>query len=81
MDIAYSHQLEIILQVSGIKSHILKLTNFWLTLESGINIGVRLLILRFFPRAKSFLKGATFIDFLFLKTFQFFLTFFSFGYV
>ena len=40
-----------------------------ITLESGINIQVRLLIFEFFPGATSLLKGATFIDFWFLKNF------------
>ena len=52
--------------------------DFWLiilihskvnTLESGINIRVRLVIFEVFPGATSLLKGATFIDFWFLKNF------------
>ena len=39
------------------------------TLESGINIRVRLLIFEVFPGAIFLLKGATFIDFWFLKNF------------
>jgi hypothetical protein len=44
---------------------------FWyqITLESGINIQVRLLFLRSFLGATSLLKSATFIDFLFKKKF------------
>ena len=37
------------------------------TLESGINIRIRLLILKFFPGAMSLLKVAMFIDFRFKK--------------
>ena len=40
-----------------------------ITLESGINLGVCLLIFEIFPGATSLLKGAMFIDFCFLKTF------------
>jgi hypothetical protein len=39
------------------------------TLESGINIGVRLLIFEGFSSGYILIKGGTFIDFLFFKNF------------
>ena len=47
---------------TGLKTRLFRI-KYLPTLESGINIGIRLLIFEFFPGATSLLKGATFINF------------------
>ena len=51
------------------------------TLDSGINVGVRLLIFGLFSSGYVLIKGGTFINFFIFHLFNIFLNFFSFSYV
>ena len=51
------------------------------TLDSGINVGVRLLILGLFSSGYVLIKGGMFINFFIFHIFNIFFNFFSFSYV
>ena len=53
----------------------------WCTLDSGINVGVRLLILGLFSSGYVLIKGGTFINFLIFYLLNIFSNFFSLTYV
>ena len=52
-----------------------------ITLDSGINVGVRLLIFGIFSSGYVLIKGGTFINYFIFYIFNIFLNFFSFSYV
>ena len=51
------------------------------TLDSGINVGVRLLIFGLFSSGYVLIKGGTFINFFIFLFLKYFFYFFSFSYV